>query len=217
LSNDNIRYNDNIRLPRASPKAIVSVMTSTPELQKQRCFSLSIANRSRSAFARWCQPIALFQPEMEKVRQVSPFRDSFIAQQSEASWQNYQTLLMLEIKLLMGCNMEWGPASTGSVANSDPPVLPAAASNADADGSSDSDAAAPVAVGRDTSAGASAPAWQQPLQAPAAAHPPPPPTPKPTPPPRTLPPPPRTSRSRPTWETSHLSQRPYRQWFGEMA
>jgi hypothetical protein len=54
--------------------------------------------------------------------------------QSEASLQNFQTLLMLEIKLLMGCDLDWETPSTGSAAA----VLPPAAGNADGDVSSDS-------------------------------------------------------------------------------
>ena len=66
------------------------------------------------------------------------------APQSEASLQNFQTLLMMEISLLMGCDVDWGTASTGSAADAGAEVLPPAAGNDDGDGSSDSGADATV-------------------------------------------------------------------------
>ena len=120
-------------------------------------FIVDAKAKGKKAFAAQKVELQFLEPHKTLYMELHrDFSKNDYAPQSEASLQNYQTLLMLEIKLLMGCDMEWGPASTGSVANADPPVLPAAASNADADGSSDSDAAATVAVGRDTSAGAAA-------------------------------------------------------------
>ncbi len=76
------------------------------------------------------------------------------APQSEASLQNFQTLVMMEIALLMGCDVDWKTASTGSAANASGvgganaggAVLSPAAGNDDCDISSESgaDAAAPA-------------------------------------------------------------------------
>ena len=64
------------------------------------------------------------------------------APQSEASLQNFQTLLNLEIGLLMGCDIDWGTAHTEGAAggSGDAAVLPASG-NDDGDISEDSDAA----------------------------------------------------------------------------
>ena len=71
------------------------------------------------------------------------FGKSEYAPQSEASLQNFKTLLMLEISLLMGCDLDWATSSIGHAVNAgpaDPPVLTAGSRDADADGSSDSEA-----------------------------------------------------------------------------
>jgi hypothetical protein len=63
------------------------------------------------------------------------FTKSEYALQSEASLQNFKTLLMLEITILLVTDIEWATGSTGSAAVVDPPILAAgdyAGSGADA-------------------------------------------------------------------------------------
>jgi hypothetical protein len=55
------------------------------------------------------------------------------APQSEASLTNFQTLLIMEIGLLMGCDVDWGTANPASAANAGPAILPPAAGNDDGD------------------------------------------------------------------------------------
>ena len=61
------------------------------------------------------------------------------APQSEASLTNFQTLLLLEIGLLMGCDIDWGTANPEGAGGSEA-ILPAAENKDDGDVSSDSDA-----------------------------------------------------------------------------
>ena len=68
------------------------------------------------------------------------------APQSEASLQNFQTLLIMEIGLMMGCDMDWGTANPDSAAIADTAVLPPAAGKDDGDNSEDSSADAPAAA-----------------------------------------------------------------------
>ena len=74
------------------------------------------------------------------------FTKSGYAPQTEASLQNFKTLLMLEITILLGCDIEWATGSTGGAAITDPPVLAsgAAADDGDASDSQDSDAQVPA-------------------------------------------------------------------------
>ena len=68
------------------------------------------------------------------------YRDLFkqeYAPQSEASLINFQTLLLLEIALLMGCDLDWGAAIPEGASAS---ILPAAGDKDDGDNSTDSDA-----------------------------------------------------------------------------
>jgi hypothetical protein len=88
------------------------------------------------------------------------FTKSEYAPQSEASVQNFKTLLMLEITILLGTDFEWATGSTCLAAVADPPVLApqavAAADDGDASISEDSDA--PGRAIRDAAATALAPA-----------------------------------------------------------
>ncbi len=61
------------------------------------------------------------------------------SQHSEAALQNFKTLLLLEIVLLLGCNVEWAaaPSLTGTQNSGDPPVLSQSVGDADADESAD--------------------------------------------------------------------------------
>jgi hypothetical protein len=65
------------------------------------------------------------------------FTKSEYSSQSESSLQNFKTLLILKIRLLMGCYMEWAPATgnaeNDSAAQNHLPVLPLAAAGADGD------------------------------------------------------------------------------------
>ena len=76
------------------------------------------------------------------------FSKSDYALQSEASLQNFKTLLMLEISILLGTDVEWATGSTGGAANVDPPVLDTGAAADDRDGSISpvSDPASPTAA-----------------------------------------------------------------------
>jgi hypothetical protein len=62
------------------------------------------------------------------------------APQSEASLTNFQTLLLLEIALLMGCDLDWGTASPEG-ASGGAAILPAAGGKDDGDSSTDSEGA----------------------------------------------------------------------------
>jgi hypothetical protein len=53
------------------------------------------------------------------------FTKSEYAPQSESSLQNFKALLMLEITILLGTDIEWAMGSTGGAAAADPPVLAA--------------------------------------------------------------------------------------------
>ena len=67
------------------------------------------------------------------------FTKSEYAPQSEASLQTFETLLLLEIAILLGgCDLEWATGSSVGAAVADPPVL-AAGSAADDDDASNSD------------------------------------------------------------------------------
>ena len=70
------------------------------------------------------------------------FTKSEYAPQSEASLQNFKTLLMLEITILLGTDIEWATGSSVGAAVADPPVLApgAAADDDDASNSEESDA-----------------------------------------------------------------------------
>jgi hypothetical protein len=63
------------------------------------------------------------------------FTKSEYAPQSEASLQNFKTLLMLEIAILMGCDLEWASGGSVGAALADPPVLAAGAAADDDDAS----------------------------------------------------------------------------------
>ena len=63
------------------------------------------------------------------------FSKSDYAPQSEASLQNFQTLLILEISILLGTDIEWATGSTGGSDGADPPVLDTGAAADDGDGS----------------------------------------------------------------------------------
>ena len=64
------------------------------------------------------------------------FTKSEYAPQSEASLQNFKTLLMLEIAILLGCDLEWATGSSvGTAAVAGPPVLAAGDSADDNDAS----------------------------------------------------------------------------------
>jgi hypothetical protein len=56
------------------------------------------------------------------------------SRQSQAALQNLKTLLLLEIQLLLGCDVEW---SVPTPPDRDPPVLPPAGDDADADNTSE--------------------------------------------------------------------------------
>ncbi len=86
------------------------------------------------------------------------FTKSEYAPQSEAALQNFKTLLMLEIAILLGCDLEWAKGSSVDAAVADPPVLTAAAA-ADDDDASHSEAS--DAPGR-AELGARAPAPAEP-------------------------------------------------------
>jgi hypothetical protein len=70
------------------------------------------------------------------------FTKSDYSPQSEAALQNFKTLLLLEIAILLGCDLEWAKGTTVEAAVADPPVLPAsgAADDDDASHSEASDA-----------------------------------------------------------------------------
>ena len=63
------------------------------------------------------------------------FSKSDYAPQSEASLQNFKTLLILEISILLGTDIEWATGSTSGAASADPPVLDTGAAADDGDGS----------------------------------------------------------------------------------
>ena len=87
------------------------------------------------------------------------FTKSEYAPQSEASWQNFKTLLMLEIAILLGCDLEWATGSSvGAAAVADPPVLAAGESADDDDASNSEDGDAPGCANRAAAARAPAPA-----------------------------------------------------------
>jgi hypothetical protein len=83
------------------------------------------------------------------------------APQSEAALTNFQTLLIMEIGLLMGCDVDWGtanPASAATAANAGAAILPPAAGDNDGDasdssGGADSRRAGPAGPGPDTARG----------------------------------------------------------------
>lgn len=88
------------------------------------------------------QKVELQFLENHKVLYVDLHRDfskSDYTPQSEASLQNFKTLLMLEITILLGTDIQWATGSSGGAAIADPPVLPAAAADADGDGSISAD------------------------------------------------------------------------------
>jgi hypothetical protein len=86
------------------------------------------------------------------------FTKSEYAPQSEASLQNFKTLLMLEITILLGTDIEWATGSTGCATVADPPVLAPAAAADDGDASISEDSDAPGRAIRNAAAKASAPA-----------------------------------------------------------
>ena len=86
------------------------------------------------------------------------FTKSDYAPQSEASLQNFKTLLILEITILLGTDIEWAKGSTGGAAIADPPVLAAGAAADDDDGSISADSDAQVDPDDDSDAGRGAPA-----------------------------------------------------------
>ena len=86
------------------------------------------------------------------------FTKSEYAPQSEASLQNFKTLLMLEITILLGTDIEWATGSTGGAAVADPPVLAPGAAADDGDASMSEDSDAPGRAIRDAAAPAPAPA-----------------------------------------------------------
>jgi hypothetical protein len=57
--------------------------------------------------------------------------------QSQAALQNLKTLLLLEIQLLLGCDVEWSVPTPPDSAFADTPVLSTASEGADADDSSE--------------------------------------------------------------------------------
>ena len=61
------------------------------------------------------------------------FTKSEYAPQSEASLKNFKTLLLLEIAILLGCDLEWATGSSVGAAVADPPVLAAGAAADDDD------------------------------------------------------------------------------------
>ena len=71
------------------------------------------------------------------------FTKSEYAPQSEASLQNFKTLLLLEIAILLGCDLEWATGSSVGAAVADPPVLAAGAAAADDDASNSDESDAP--------------------------------------------------------------------------
>jgi hypothetical protein len=95
------------------------------------------------------------------------FSKSDYAPQSEASLQNFKTLLMLEISILLGTDVEWATGSTGGAANVDPPVLDTGAAADDRDGSISpvSDPASPTAAPAPAPAAAGAAAHDAPSTA----------------------------------------------------
>jgi hypothetical protein len=92
------------------------------------------------------------------------FTKSEYAPQSEASLQNFRTLLMLEITILLGADIEWATGSSavagssGSAAVADPPVLAPSAAAADDNTSISEDGDAPVNAIHNAAAPAPAPA-----------------------------------------------------------
>jgi hypothetical protein len=57
--------------------------------------------------------------------------------QSQAALQNLKTLLLLEIQLLLGCDVEWSVSTPPDSAVADPPVLSTAGEGAETDDSSE--------------------------------------------------------------------------------
>ncbi len=57
--------------------------------------------------------------------------------QSQAALQNLKTLLLLEIQLLFGCDVEWSVPTPPDSAVAEPPVISTAGEGADADDSSE--------------------------------------------------------------------------------
>jgi hypothetical protein len=88
------------------------------------------------------------------------FTMSEYAPQSEASLQNFRTLLMLEISVLLGADIEWamGSSLAGGAAVAGPPVLAAGAAADDDDASISGESDAPGRAIRDAAAPAPAPA-----------------------------------------------------------
>ncbi len=85
------------------------------------------------------------------------FTKSEYAQQSEAALQNFKTLLMLEITILLGPDIEWATGSTGSAAVADPPVLAPGAAADDGNASISEDSDSPGRAIRNTAATAQDP------------------------------------------------------------
>ena len=74
------------------------------------------------------------------------FTKSDYSPQSEAALQNFKTLLLLEIAILLGCDLEWAKGTTVDAAVADPPVLPAAGAADDDDASHSEASDAPGGV-----------------------------------------------------------------------
>ena len=86
------------------------------------------------------------------------FTKSEYAPQSEASLQNFKTLLLLEIAILLGCDLEWATGSSVGAAVADPPVLAAGAAADDDDASNSDESDAPGRAKHGAAARAPAPA-----------------------------------------------------------
>jgi hypothetical protein len=86
------------------------------------------------------------------------FTKSEYAPQSEASLQNFKTLLMLELIILLGTDIESATGSTGGAAVADPSVLAPGAADDDGDASISEDSDATGRAIRDAAVTAPAPA-----------------------------------------------------------